>query len=843
MNWKWIFLMAWRDSRKDRNKLFLFISSIILGIASLVALKSFNENLERDIDNQAAELIGADLELESNVKPSNEALLFIDSLNKLSIEHASEERFMSMLNFPKQDGSRFVQVRAVRGNFPFYGALKGEPNKGVTSFGKQPGVLLDKAILLQFEASTLDTVSLGNNSYPILGALTSQPGQSFLFSALAPSLWIPLEQLENAGLQQTGSRIEYHYYFKLPKNFAIDKKLEEWKDKLSLLKLRSSTIQTTKENVGRSFADMGNYMELVGFVALLLGCIGVSSAVQIYVREKLVSVAILRCLGANAKQAYYIFLVQFAVIGLLGGIIGALLGAAVQFIIPWVMQDVLPVTLSSSISWFAITEGIILGVFVAILFALLPLMAVRKISPLNSLRIDEKESSNWKDRSNFLIYLLIIAFILIFARLQMDNWIETIGFTVGILVVFLILYIVARSFTLLIRKFFPTNWSYLWRQGLSNLYRPNNQTVILIISIGLGTTLIASLFFIQNIIIDRVKMSSEDSQTNMLMFDIQPSQRDSIRLIAEKQGYKLEEEVPIVTMSLEQINGIGLKEILKDTTEDRSTRGFRGEIRATYRNELSRSEQITSGKWVGEVKANDTASVSLDKGYAENIKAKVGDVLVFNVQGLLIPSKVSSIREVDWNRFQSNFRVVFAKGTIDRAPQFYLMMTKVDGEEKSIAFQQSIVNHFPNVSVLDLNAVLKALNNIFDKISFIIQFIASFSILTAIIVLISSVRMSKFQRIKENVLLRTLGASSKQIYWITISEYFFLGLLAVITGLVLALSVSYVLASIIFKAIFVPSIGFICLLLVLVPLITVIIGLINSLAILNKPPLEVIRRS
>lgn len=842
MNWRWIFLMAWRDSRKNRGRLFLFISSIILGIASLVAMNSFNENLKKDIDQQAAQLIGADLELESRKQPSEEALKFIDSLKLLSEDFAKEERFMSMIQFEKSGGSRFVQVRAVDGQFPFYGEVQTSPKDSYAAFGKKQGLYIENAVLLQFQEQVGNQAQLGKSSFPILGSIHAQPGQTALASSMAPSVFVPLNQLSESGLRQVGSRIEYHYYFKLPANFGIDKKMEQWKDRLTLLQLRGSTIQSTKENTGRSFADMASFMELVGFVALLLGCIGVSSSVQIYVREKLLSVAILRCLGAKAKQAFFIFLIQFAGIGLLGGLIGSILGALVQYLIPLVLQDVLPVELSTSISWTSIFQGVSLGLVIAVLFALAPLLSVRDVTPLNSLRMNDQDAKKKLDRWVILIYVSILGFILLFARMQMDNWIQTLAFTFGLLLVFFLLFAVAKGFTFLIRRYFPKNWSYVWRQGLSNLYRPNNQTVILLVSIGLGTALIATLFLVQDMLMKRVALSAEENNANMLMFDIQPSQRDSLKLLAHQEGYEIVEDVPIVTMQLENINGITLKDVVADSTIEQSGRAFRGEIRATYRDSLSKSEQVVSGKWIGTVAANDTASVSLDENYAENIKAKVGDKLLFNVQGVLIPAKVSSIRQVDWNRFQSNFRVVFAKGSIDQAPQFYLMMTKVEGEAKSVAFQQKIVTEFPNVSVLDMNAVLTILNDILNKIGFIIQFIGGFSILTGIIVLIASVRISKFQRIKENVLLRTLGASRKQIYWITIAEYLFLGLLAAITGIVIALMASNLLAIFVFKTSFIPDFIFLTLLIFFVSLLTVAVGLINSLSVLNRSPLEALRR-
>ncbi len=834
--------MAWRDSRKSRSRLFLFIASIVLGIASLVAMYSFNANLKRDIDDQAAGLIGADLELESRRKPSEAALAFVDSLIGLSEDHAREERFVSMARFPKANGSRLVQVRALSGAFPFYGTLETVPVEGALHFGQEQSVLVDKTLMLQFGAEVQDTLQLGVSDFSISGSLINSPGQTAFSGAMAPTVYVPLRYLEGTGLQQVGSRIEYRYYFKFPQGFRVDDLVKQLDDRLEELQLQSATIASTKESAGRSFSDVADFMGLVGFIALLLGCIGVSSAVHIYVREKLVTVAILRCLGTSARQAFFIFLVQIAGIGLAGGILGALLGTMIQYFLPLVMQDFLPVALSSQVSWPAIVQGVGLGMVISILFALVPLVAVRHISPLNTLRVNEETAPSWKDPLRWWIYSLIVVFVVVFARWQLRDWMQTFFFMLGIAFTFALLYGVAKGFVYLIRRHFPSKWPYLWRQGLANLYRPHNQTLVLLVSIGLGTAFIATLFFVQDMLLERVSMASSNNQANMVLFDIQTGQKDSVKHLTLDAGLPVMQEVPIVTMQIAAINGHTMADIRSDSTSELSQRAFRGEIRATYRDSLFESEKITDGKWIGEVMQGDTGQVSLEKRYAERIGVQVGDRLLLNVQGVTVPAIVSSFREVDWNRFQTNFRLVFAKGTIDQAPQFHVLMTRINSESESAAFQQLIVSRFPNISVLDLNMILEVLDSLLEKIGFVIQFIGGFSILTGLVVLIASVMISKYQRIRENVLLRTLGASRRQILVITLCEYLFLGVLASFTGIMLAVLGSSLLAVFVFETSFIPPMGGVLLLVLSVSALTVFIGVINSLSILRQSPLEVLRK-
>lgn len=842
MKWRWIAQMAWRDSRRNRSRLFLFISSIILGIASLVALNTFHINLQQDINNQAAQLLGADLELESNRKPTEEALAFLDTIAAGSVDMATEERFLSMLRFSKSEDLQLVQVHGISGAFPFYGEITTDPQQSTHNYSKEGTILIDYNLAKKHEVLVHDSVSLGLHELRIGGTILARPGQTSFSSAMTPSVYIAKEYLANSGLQQAGSRIEYHYYFKFPKGTAIDQRLEQWKDRLAELQWRSSTIETTKERTGRAFADVGRFMELVGFVALLLGCIGVSSAVHIYVKEKLLSVAILRCLGASSKQTFFIFLLQFAVIGLIGGVIGAGLGGLIQFLIPLFLQDIFPVTISNDLSWSSIVLGIVLGLVIAILFTLLPLIGVRLISPLQSLRISD-EGGDPLDPLRWWIYFLIGLFVVGFTKLQLDEWPITFAFTGSVFLIFALLYGTAKLFMYSVKRFFPNGWSYLWKQGLSNLYRPNNQTVVLLVAIGFGTALIATLYYVQEMLIYRVEAASSNNQANTLLYDIQPSQRDGVKQLARNRELPILEDIPIVTMQIEKINGKGIRERIQDSTDRASTRAFRGEIRATYRDSLTDTEKVVAGQWVSKVAVGEIGQVSLDKRYAEDIGVELQDTLLMNVQGARIPVVVSSLREVDWSRFQSNFRMVFSQGVIDRAPQFYLIGTRTDNDKQAMAFQNDVVSHYPNVSVIDMNSIISVLEDILQKMSFVIQFIGAFSILTGIVVLIVSVRISKYQRIKENVLLRTLGASRKQVFTIVMAEYLLLGLLAACTGIIIALLATNLLAIFVFESSFVPSLVVSLVLILSVAIVTVAIGLINSRSTLVVPPMEAIRRN
>src|SRR6185437_15900208 len=453
----------------------------------------------------------------------------------------------------------------------------------------------------------------------------------------------------------------------------------------------------------------------------------------------------------------------------------------------------------------------------------LPLISIRNISPLNTLRISYEEINLMRDPLRWLVYALILLFIVTFTFFQLGSWLASIFFTIGILIAFLILAFTAWLLMKVVRLIIKNSWSYLWRQGFANLYRPNNQTIILIVSIGLSTAFICTLFFIQNILINQVSLSSSGNQSNMLLFDIQHGQEKAVAGLTKQQGLPVQQLVPIVTVRIDKINGKTAADVKKDTSLKYSRRVFSNEYRVTYRDTLTPTEKIIKGDWVGKAEPGKELPVSIEDGFSKHDHIKVGDHLVFNVQGLSMPAVVSSVRQVNWNKIQTNFRIVFPGGTLEQAPQFHVLLTHVSSAAVSARFQQAVVRKFPNVSIIDLGLVLDVIDNLLDKISYIIRFMSAFSIITGIVVLIASVRISKYQRIQESVLLRTLGASRKQIFVITALEYLFLGALSALTGIVIALSGSWLLAKYSFEIPFVINLWPALALFFIISFLTVII--------------------
>ncbi len=836
---KYLLLTAYRDSRRDRGKLALFMSAIVLGIAALVAINSFNYNLVKDIDEQSKSLLGADIVITGNSKVPENLQKSLDSIPGVK---ASEIELFTMSYLPKTDESQFVSIKAVDGDFPFYGSLLTEPKNAYRSHRKGQFILIDHGMMLQYNLMVGDSIRIGGVDMPIGGRLKSSFGSISAGSSFAPTVYITPELLEESQLIQPGSMVDYAQYFKVSEGFDPDEWKKNKRESFRNESLRIQTIEDQKENLQEAFSSLNYFLNLVALVSLILGCIGVASSVMIYLKSKISSIAIFRCLGMKGSDAFLIYFIQILGLGLISVVIGALLGSAVQMLLPIILKDFLPYEVDMDISWRAILEGTSIGILITMLFALVPLVSIRNISPLRTLRANANDSETGRDYIKYGVYLAIAMSIFLFLLQMTESWREAVAFSVGLLVAFIVLFAVSRLITWGVRKFFPRSWSFVFRQGLSNLYRPNNQTQTLIVSIGLGTAILTTLFIIQGLLLQNVGSMDAGNQPNMILFGIEKSQKDELKDLTKEFDLPIIQQVPIVTMKLAAWQGKTKEEWFADTSRTASRWAINREARVSFRDTLNADEELVKGTFTGSVAKGDSIFVSLADNYARSLDVEIGDELIWNVQGAMITTYVGSIRKIDFRSMQTRFFILFPNGVLENAPQFQVLVTKSPDTETTAKYRSAVVKAFPNVSVIDLGMILVTLNDILKKVSYIIQFMAGFSILTGLIVLISSLFLSKYQRIRESVLLRTIGAMRDQILKINFVEYFLLGSLSALTGILLALLGSYLLATqqleLEFDIRWLP----ILIIFIVVVGLTVLIGLLNSRDVLNKAPLEVLRK-
>lgn len=835
----WLLKMAWRDSRRSRSKLILFTASIAIGIAALVAINSFKRNLDEEVQVQAKALLGADLEVWSNQPFTANQMGLIDSLGN---ERSSQTRFGSMVYFPRTDGTRLVQVRGLRGFYPYYGKIETEPHWAAGDLTNGTYALVDEKLMLQFNVEIGDDILIGKLKFEIRGKLRNVPGQSGISTSVAPVVYVSEGYLPFTDLIKKGSRVTYSKFFKYATEAKADDVVATHKDRLKALEIRHETVEERKKDTSEAFENMSVFLNLAAFIALLLGSIGVAGAVHIYLKEKNQSVAILRCLGLKSRQAFLIYLYQVLFMGLMGSIAGTILGIGLQYYLPKLLGEVLPFSFEPKIFWIVIVEGLLLGLIISVLFALLPLVRLGKISPLQSIRAVFENESNSIGKEAIAIFSLLGLFLFGFAYFQIGEWKQALMFVLGLVLTFGLLIMIAKGLMAMAKKVASKTSSFLVKQGIANIYRPNNQSTILLLTIGICAVLISTLLFSRYILVEQITLTGAENRPNMVLFDIQTDQKEELKTLTLDYDLPVIQDVPIVTMRLKEINGIDKKKAEQDSLPDLPAWVFNREYRVTFRDSLIDSETLTEGKFQSRVEhPEDSIFVSVSEGFARGRDWKVGDELLFNVQGALIKTYIGSLRKVDWRRVQTNFLLVFPSGVLEQAPQFHVLVTKVDQSDISARFQQAVVRLFPNVSIIDLELIIKTLEDILNKVSFAINFMAGFSVLTGLIVLAGSVVLSKTQRVQESVLLRTIGARSYQIFWITLLEYLALGAIASLAGLILAHTFSWLLAKFVFENDFLFSTYYSTLIFLSVTLGTVVIGLFNIRPVLRKSPLEILR--
>lgn len=837
INAAWLLKMAWRDAKASRARLLLFMASIILGIAAVVSIQLFSQTLTDNIQRQSKSLMGADFRIDINELPSERAQAIIDSLKP----DASEVSFVSMVAFPKNNGTKLVRVRGLQGDFPFYGKLETEPITAATSYQTLGGALVDATLMLQYNLQVGDFVKVGEISLPITGSLIAIPGNTAVSSSVAPLVIIPFRFIEDTELLQFGSRKRYEYFYNQP-----DADLAALEERLQpMLEAENADLDThtsTSSRLGRRYENVGSFLNLTAFIALLLGCVGIASSVNIYIKEKIKAIAVLKCLGASRKQSFLIFLIQIAGIGILGGIIGTAIGVGLQELFPMVLKEFLPFDLTISITLQPLIMGVLLGLVMSVLFALLPLLRTWYVSPLEVLRVSG-DTSKQSAKACYVAIAVIILFLYAFSYWLLRDWLFALAFIGGVLVTFGILSGIAIGTMKLLKTYFPSGAGFTTRQSLLNLFRPNNQTIVLLVAIGLGTFLISTLYFTKDILLDKAEIGQSSESANLITLDVQPDQVEAVANTFKANDLPVLDNIPLVTMRMHSIKNKLVNTLRTDTTTQIKGWVLSHEFRTTYRANLINSEEIVKGEWVGSQPAGEIVPVSVSENLAEDAMVTVGDSIVFNVQGVLMPTVVKSIRKVDWANLQPNFTVLFPSGVLEDAPQFNVLTTYAPTEASSARLQRALVTKFPNVSVIDLRQMYTVVEDILNKVSWIINFMAFFSILTGIIVLIGSVRTSKYQRIKESVLLRTLGAKNKQILTITALEYLFLGILGSLLGILLALISSLLLAIFVFEEPFAPSLIPFLVFLPGISLLVLGIGLSNIREVLSSSPLEVLRKS
>ena len=851
--------LAFRESRSLRRTA-LLVAAVTAGVAALVAIESFTSSLQESVREQSQALLGADLQLGSASPFTPGAERTLAAIREQAGREAQLARtvsFSAMAFVDRTAGTRLVQVVAVEGGYPFYGEMKTDPAGAWPSLAQGGGVIVDPSLLLALDAKVGDTLSLGDAKLVIRAAVLNVPGDVGVRTAFGSRVFMAARDVPATGLIGFGSRARYEAFVRLPASAIPQRLADRHRPALAAERVSVRTVSEDQESLNRSLTRMGRYLGLVGLIALLLGGIAVASASEALLRRRIETIGVLRCLGASGAQVFAAYLLQAGALALVGSVAGAAIGIGAQALLPRVLTGLLPVAVTTfSPSWSAVAWGVGVGVTVALLFAALPLLAIRGVSPLVVIRrAAEGRVPLRKDPARLAAAALLAGVTIAIATLQAPTVRAGLGFAAGVGVALGALWLASWLLTRVVRRSVPARWPYVWRQGLANLHRPANQTVVVVLAMGFGAFLLDTLYLVQDNLLGQLRVDTSAERPNVVLIDIQEDQRDAVVERIRAAGVAPREPVPIVPMRIQSIKGVDAARILAapeardgDGRTGRSPRwAVRREYRSSIRDTPAATETTTAGErwspgaWRAPADAAAPVPVSMEAEVARELAVKVGDEIVWDVQGLAVKSRVAHLREVEWARFEPNFFVVFPEGPLDAAPKSYVTLSRIEDPALRARFQREVVEAFPNVSVVDLTEIQKALEEVVGRVAIAIRFMALFTLAAGAVVLVGAVAAGRDQRLREGALLKALGATRRQVLRILFAEYATLGLLAAAAALALSLGAGWALTRFLFDAPFrVPAVPLAGLTAALVALTTGV-GLWTSREVFARPVMETLR--
>jgi putative ABC transport system permease protein len=858
--------LAWRESRTARRRLLLYMSSIALGVAALVAIDSFSDNVIDSVHDQSRALLGGDLELRARDTLPSAGLMLLDSLRHDGFRTAGSMAFSSMALVRRTGGTRLIQVHAVGPGYPFYGDMVTAPRAAWSRLQDSTNAIVDPSLLVSLHAAVGDSLTLGNETFLITGSLESVPGDVGITAAIAPRVYIPERFVPATHLVVFGSRAEREVLIKLPPGQTAAPFSQAFSQRFRGMGLTLVSAGYNESRLADTIDQLHNFLSIVGLVALLLGGIGVASGVHAFVMRKIEPVAVLRCLGATSWQVLALYTGQAALMGLVGATIGAALGVGLQFLLPRALHAVLPMAVDVHIEPIAVGFGLAIGVWVALVFALRPLLALRRISPLQALRRESDAAvlrAARLDPLRGVVSVAIIASVLALTLQRADTLLHGVAFAAGIGLAIGILWACAAALSWAAHRAVTPSWPFTIKQGVASLYRPGNQTRAVVLAIGFGVFLVGTLYQVQHSVLSALSGRIAESRANVVFFDVQQDQHAGVDSIMRSSGTQIIEETPIVPMRISAINGTPVADLLRSDSVRRAaesatagqnrsrargrwrSRGMlRREFRSTYRDTLMGSERVVAGRWFRAHRAGDAVyEVSLDQGAASEMQVALGDTITWNVQGVPIVTRVTSLREVKWASFEPNFFAVFETAGLKDAPQQFAVLGRSPSRGAVAQVQSRVVSAYPTISSLDLTLVQTTVADVLAKVTTAMRFLAFLSLGLGIPVLFSAVSATRRERLREGVLLKTLGATKRQIGRMMFAEYALLGILGAATGIVLSTLAGWALLHWIFRSRFAPAVWPALLVALVMILISVSIGLLTGRDVFAETPMAALREN
>ena len=841
---RFVLVMAVREMRASWQRLLFFFVCIAIGVGAIVAIRSVIQSVRNTLTGEARSLMNADAVINSNqaLKPDvnakiDQRLQAAAAQSMRSIELATMARAAD-----RADGrARMVELRAVEQGFPYYGRMKlGGGVRFEHSLLTGFGVLVRPELLAQLDLKVGDALTIGSQRFTIRGVIESEPGRRLGAFSIGPRVFVDLADLEKTGLLTFGSRSQHQRLLKVP-DATLDKLVADLRADFANEFARVRSYKATEDDIGEDFTRAENYLSLVGLVIVILGGIGVSSVTRVFVQQKMKSIAVLKCLGARSAQLLAVYVAQVAILGLAGSMLGVLLAELAMRAIPSLLAGATPgIDITYALTVPAVVQGLGIGLLVSLLFSLVPLLDVRHVKP--SLLLRDEARTRRPDVTQIAVTVLVGAGLVGLTVWQSGSL--RIGSLVaaGFIGTAIALHIAG---TLLLRAITPLARakSFALRHAVLQLSRPGSQMRIVLLAVGLGSFFIIGVRSLQQNLVDQFAVRMMADSPDMFLLDIQ---RDQVPAVEQAIAAHLDPGVsapPLVPVLRARVVGVSGREVNLENYEDVRGRGSLGrEYTITYRDRLAPNEKVVKGR-IWDPTSSDQPEVSIEQFINESFKINIGDTVRFDVLGRVIEAKVTSVRLVEWADSRAGgFMFVFRPGVLEKAPHSFIGFLRgpKDAERRG-RLQAALVGVAPNVSVIDGREIIDAITSVIDNVTLAVTVVGTLVVVSGLMILIGAVAMTKFRRVYEAAIFKTLGATRSLIATVLVLEYGLLGLLAGGIGALGAVALSWAISTYALDIPFTPLIGVSAAGVVITTLLVAAIGVISSWDVLQRKPLATLR--
>lgn len=842
--------MVWRETRASWARLGFFFLCVGLGVASIVTLRSVVQHVRHTLTSEARTLIASDVLLQSDRAFSADVRRDIDTLaaspDVFATTNVIQTQTMASAVAGRGNGHvKLVELRGVEAAFPFYGQIELQGG-GVYSHQLVAGhgAVVQPELLVALDLAIGDELRLAGQTFTIRGAIARDRVQGSGGIAFGPRVYIDLDALRRSSLLGFGSRATYQTLFRLNPEAGIAPLTEAWRTQFRDRFVSVRSWHTLEDRIGRNLTTAENYLGLVGFAIVVLGGLGVWSVTRVIVQQKMRSVAILKCIGASGGRVLAIYLLQVLGLAASGSLLGLGLATVVLALIPAAVLEPLGVS-SVSPTWSASVQGFAVGMLVSLLFGLVPLLDIQKVKPLLLLRAHSTTSARQRDWRGWLAGAAIGVALAAVATWQAGSWRTGVAVSVGLAAVAGALYLASA---LLIRLTRPLTLSprFAVRHATVSLRRPGNQTRVILLAVGLGCFFIVAVRSTQVSLLQELSTQVGDQSPDLVLIDIQSDQTDAIRDLVQPYLRGVARVAPLMRGRVAEVRGRRLN--LPDVEAVREHRELARQFGLTFRTSIESNERLVRGAawnsdWSGGDGDIDT-EVTVEKELFDEAGLSIGDVIRFDVAGQSLRARVVGVRTVDWEDSQNGGFVFVLRpsAAVERAPHSYVgFLQVVDDPARRGALQRDLVRSHPNVSVIDVRDVIEGIRDVVDNITLGVTVVGIVTLTGGVLILVGAVAMTKFQRLYEAAIYRTLGASTRVVASMMAVEYGLLGTLAGLLGTAGGLALSWGLARFLFEIEWTLPGGLIASGVVGTGMVVTLVGVLASTDVLFRKPLSTLR--